>query len=845
MSKAVSIETETTKKLTPLMVQYSAIKKDHPDKLLLFRMGDFYELFNDDAKTASEVLNITLTKRNKKSGDNTLMCGFPHHAMESPVNRLLDAGFCVAICDQLEDPSEAKGLVKRGVTLMLSPGVVFNPSNLDAEKNCFVFSFDKETASWIEPSTGKAYFKKTTSFDEVKDLILKIQPKEILCQSDSDFECCDFFLGLRQNLDSSVALKKLKNKDSRKSLLAYLKLMQGDQASFGFNKWSEIKNKDSVKINAQFFNHLEIFKSYDGDSSKSLFNAIRKTKTPGGSRLLKLWLENPLLNLEKIKLRQDGIYKWKEDFAKLSDFREKLNFVGDLERRVARAGHPLGGPSDFLRLKNSLSSLLDSFSDLYFKDRKTLEKFVETLEASIEDEVPGQWSSKGGYIKKGFKADLDALIELSTGAQEEVYKLEAQEKDKTGINGLKIRFNNVFGFYIEVTKLNKDKVPEHYVRKQTLTNAERYTTQELSALEEKVLSAKSKKIALEKEVFTDLKATVRTLLKPLKEAADMCSLEDVYSSMAFLVFEKNFSVPVVVENHAFEITEGFHPVVADDLLKSGKQSFVSNSLKLDAENPFYLITGPNMAGKSTMMRQVVLTAYLGQCGLVVPAQSSVQPLYDGFYTRVGASDVLSEGLSTFMVEMKETSYILKNATKNSLLILDEIGRGTSSHDGAALAHSIVSHITSKIECHTLFATHYHELTEKFKSSNQISNVHMGYSEFEGRIVFTYKIKQGPSQKSYGIEVARLAGLPSTVIEHAKSVQNFEAEANLESEDSSASKKTHQVVVPLEGQLEFNIETRKERVASQRVMDELALVNPLEMTPLEALTKIAKWQDSYL
>jgi len=829
------------------MEQYSSIKKDHSDKLLLFRMGDFYELFNEDAKTASELLNITLTKRNKKSGDDTLMCGFPHHSMESPVNRLLDAGYCVAICDQLEDPSESKGLVKRGITLMLSPGVVFNPANLEAEKNCFVFSFDKNMASWIEPSTGKAFFKKTTGFDDVKDLILKLQPRELLCQNDRDFISCDFFPGLRQNFDSSEALKKLKNKDSRKSLLSYLKLMQGDEASFGFTNWTEIKNKDSVKINAQFFNHLEVFKSNDGDSSKSLFHSIRKTKTPGGSRLLRLWLENPLLNLEQIRSRQEGVYKWKEDFTKLSDFREKLAFIGDFERRVARAGHPLGGPADFLRLKTSLEYLLDAFSDLFFKDRKTLAELLETLEKAIEEEPPGQWASKGGYIKKGLRENLDSLIDLSSGAQDEIYKLEAEEKEKTKINGLKIRFNNVFGFYIEVTKANKDKVPEHYVRKQTLTNAERFTTKELSALEEKVLSAKSKKIALEKEVFFELKKMVRDLLKPLKEAAEMCNLEDVYSSMAFLVFEKNFSVPVITPDHAFEISEGFHPVVADDLLKSGEQSFVSNTIKLDENNSFCLITGPNMAGKSTMMRQVILTAYLGQCGLVVPAQSSVQPLYDGFYTRVGASDILSEGLSTFMVEMKETSYILKNATKDSLLILDEIGRGTSSHDGSALAESIVSYIIEKIGCHSLFATHYHELTDVFKDSVQVRNIHMGYSEFEGRIVFTYKIKSGPSQKSYGIEVARLAGLPTEVIENAKKPKRAILDTDeyiKEAANGNSELEKTKVGVPSQ-QLEFNIQTRKERVASQRVMDELALIKPAEMTPIEALTKIAKWQDSYL
>ena len=415
------------------------------------------------------------------------------------------------------------------------------------------------------------------------------------------------------------------------------------------------------------------------------------------------------------------------------------------------------------------------------------------------------------------------------------------------LNSLKIRFNNVFGFYLEVSKTHKDEVPDHYVRKQTLTNAERYTTQELSTLEEKVLSAKTKKIALEKEVFSEIKTKIRKHLKPLKEAADMCSLEDVLSSMAYLVFEKNFSVPIfsdAASSNSFEVTEGFHPVVSDDLLKSGKQSFVSNTIALNSKNPFCLITGPNMAGKSTMMRQVALTAYLGQCGLVVPARSSNQPLYDGFFTRVGASDVLSEGLSTFMVEMKETSYILKNATVNSLLILDEIGRGTSSHDGSALAESIVFYIVNRTKCHTLFATHYHELAEQFASFDEVRNIHMGYSEFEGRIVFTYKIKDGPSKKSYGIEVARLAGLPEEVIERARNAQNGN---NLEAKGNNdvQAVESKQLEFVIEPNFAHDLETRKEKIVLQKVLDELSKVDPMEMTPMEALTKIVKWQDSYL
>ncbi len=829
-------------KLTPLMKQYGAIKKQHQDKLLLFRMGDFYELFNQDAKIASEVLNITLTKRNKKAGDDTFMCGFPHHAMESPVNKLLNAGYCVAICDQLEAPCEAKGIVKRGVTLLLSPGVVFNTNLLEADAHHYILSFDSQRACWIDSSTGKAYFRKIKSLYEVKDLILKIQPKEILCLDSDKFKVCSFYKGLKQNVSGSPFEKKVLSKDSRKTLLNYLEYMQGEGASFGFTKWIEVKNDESLGLNVHFFKHIEVFKSNEGDKQKSLFNAIKKTKTPGGTRLLRHWLQTPLVNLDKIKERQGSIYKWKEDYTKLMSFREELFFVGDIERRVARAGHPLGAPQDLLRLRRSLEAFLESFKELYFQGLNDVVEVKNLLTSSIEEDPVGQWQTKGGYLKKGFSKDLDKLIDIASGAQKEVNDLEEKERKATGILSLKIRFNNVFGFYIEISKSHKGQVPQYYVRKQTLTNAERYTTQDLSILEEKVLSAKTKRILLEKEVYAKIKEQICSNLKALKSACDMCSLEDVYSSMAYLCFEKNYSIPEFKGFKNLEVKGGFHPVVVDELIQSEKQGFITNELSLNEENKFFLITGPNMAGKSTMMRQVVIIAYLAQCGLVVPAESASLPIYDSIFTRVGASDVLSEGLSTFMVEMKETADILKNATSKSLLILDEIGRGTSSSDGLALAQGIMNYIVSKINCHTLFATHYHELTGVFSNEKKLHNIHMGYSKKDDQIVFTYKIKKGASQKSYGIEVARLAGLPEEVVLEAKEFSG--KNPNLESlkicpqveETLSTSFKNRQ--------LELSLET-SEQIKTKKVIKELLEIDSLKMTPLEALTKITMWKDNFL
>ncbi|MGH1467910.1 MAG: DNA mismatch repair protein MutS [Bdellovibrionales bacterium] len=835
---------EKAVKLTPLMQQYGAIKEQHQDKLLLFRMGDFYELFNEDAKVASEVLNITLTKRNKKADDNTFMCGFPHHAMESPVNKLLDAGYCVAICDQLEDPSQAKGIVKRGVTLLLSPGVVFNTNLLEADSSHYILSFDDERVCWIEPSTGRAYHRKVKSLYEVKDLILRINPKEILCLDAEKFDACSFYKGLKQNVSESLAGKKVASKDSRKTLLNYLEYMQGEGATFGFTKWVEVKGGESLGLNANFFKHVEVFKSNEGDKQKSLFNSIKKTKTPGGTRLLRHWLETPLVDLNKIRERQRSIYKWKEDYTKLVSFRETLSFIGDIERRVARAGHPLGSPQDMLRLRRSLEAFLEGFDEIYFEGRNDVMAVKDILVSSIEDDPVGQWQTKGGYIKKGFSAPLDELIDIASGAQSEVNDLEEKEREATGISGLKVRFNNVFGFYIEISKAHKGSVPEHYVRKQTLTNAERYTTQELTLLEEKVLSAKAKKTLLEKEVYSKIKEDVRSNLKALKSACEICNLEDVYASMAYLCFEKNYSIPEFGDLESLEIKAGFHPVVADELIQSEKHGFITNEVTLNEKNKFFLITGPNMAGKSTMMRQTVVISYLGQCGLVVPAESVSLPIYDSIFTRVGASDILSEGLSTFMVEMKETAEILEKATSKSLLILDEIGRGTSSSDGAALAQSIVKYILSKIDCHTLFATHYHELTEAFSNEEKLKNIHMGYSEKDGKIVFTYKIKEGASQKSYGIEVAKLAGLPDEVVEEAKLFSEKIIEAGPVA-IAAAPVETVSAIEDFDSrQMELPLET-PEQMKTRKVIDELSKINPMEMTPLEALTKITKWQDNFL
>ncbi len=823
----------TPKKPTPLMKQYAEIKRNHPKDLLLFRMGDFYELFGDDAKTASDVLNITLTQRNKKSGDETLMCGFPHHSKDGPINRLLSAGYSVALCDQLEDAKDvAKGsIVKRGVTLILSPGVVYDPFGLDRAQTHEILCFNSKEVSWLEPSTGLAFFKSVECFTDILQMVLKINPKEIVVYDEEQAsKLKDLYKGsIVLAADRSFLSTDFEPKNM---LISYVKGMQGEHSLFGFENWVEVKTTESLKMNLQFLKHLEVFETNEGHKDKCIFNVIKKTKTPGGSRLLRRMLSNPIKDKDVLTKRQKNIKEWYEgSFSELEDFRRSLHEIGDFERRATRAGHSLGKPIDLYRLKNSLKAFVNAFMCVPSKNvelSKALSNLVSKLDSALVDDISLLNDSKVGGIKKAFDEKLDEFIDISVDSQRLVLDLEERERSLTGINTLKVRFNSVFGYYIEVTKTHKDKVPERYMRKQTLTNAERYSTDELSTLEEKVINAKSKRLQLEKEIYKRLKDLVRSNLVELKKCILMSNESDLYSSMAFLMHEKSFSLPKFCDENQLFIKAGFHPVVSDDLSLKGIGSFVTNNLKIDSDNRLFLITGPNMAGKSTFMRMTVLCAYLAQCGLPVPAEEATLPIYNGLFTRIGASDVLSEGLSTFMVEMKETAEILNEADQRSLIVMDEIGRGTSSRDGEALAESLLKHISLKLKSHCLFATHYHELTDKVDSIEAVRNIHLGYLNKEGEIIFTYKIKKGASKNSYGIEVAKQAGLPSSVLEYAKKAASFE----LNSCDIQKNTSNDEF-----RQLEFSLSSK-----APFWIEELKTLDLNQMTPVDALIKLSKWKE---
>ncbi len=827
-------------KETPLVKQYNSIKVKHPNRLLLFRMGDFFELFGKDAETAAPVLDIALTKRNKKDENSDYMCGFPHHAMEAHVNKLLKSGFSVAICDQVEDPKEAKGLVKREVVMMLSPGVVFNPDSLDAETSHFVFAFNESQACWYEPSTGRAYYKGVASREDLSFLLRQIKPAEVLYIDDLDKEGLLYFENRFTKYEGQSGLSP------KEMLLDFVKKMQGSEALFSFLGWTEFSDKNRVNLSKNFFNHLEVFESNEKESSaKSLVDSIKRTKTPGGTRLLKEWLMAPTRSKQVLEERLLSIEKWTKDFEYLKFFRDGLSNVGDLERRISRAGHSLGNPTDLLRLKRALQSVIYSYSREESEWLSSAKGLADLIEGSIEEDFHAQWASKGGYIKKGYNAKMDKLISSATGSREEVAALEEREKIKTKIPSLKVRYNNVFGFYIEVTKVHSSKVPSYYMRKQTLTNAERYTTEELSKIEEKVLSAQTKRISLEKELFNDIKNKIKSLVKELKMISEKVSRDDIYSAWAFLSIEKGYTKPSFVNEMRLNLTGSFHPVVSDDL-----KTFVSNDIILD-EKDCLLITGPNMAGKSTVMRQVVISSYLALCGFYVPAKSAQIPFYDGLYTRIGASDLLSRGLSTFMVEMKETAEILDEASSKSLLILDEIGRGTSSKDGMALAKSILEFIVTKKGAHTFFATHYHELKEL--EFHGVRNVHMGYSNEGASIKFLYKLLKGASEKSYGIEVAKLAGLPESVISSALSINvSSETEEAVSTQQVKLDEKLNiaQDVENDFGQMNFLSAISDDsgiRISEDenKVLEEIKTLKTNQMTPLEALNIISQWQDNFL
>lgn len=774
----MDLSTENTaEKLTPLMRQFWDIKNQHMDKLLLFRMGDFYEMFYQDAVTAAPILNIALTARNKKALDETPMCGVPYHSIATPIGKLLAAGYKVAICEQLEDPAEAKGLVKRGVTRVLSPGMVYDPDSLQEMQTNFVASYDDKTVSFLDSTTGQALTFVVSEEKNLSLLLGLLKPVELVVtaaqrQSDAALWPDDLHLTVFDDLDLDWPEPFSKLSESAARLLTYAVRMQGTAFLAAVKNFEWRGGVKHLQMTPSLIRHLEIFESYRGTDKGSLFYAIDRTKTSAGKRKLKSWLSFPLMDLSKITERQAEVTKWQSDMPKLKKLREALGRLGDLERRISKLSYVSCHSRDLLALRNSLSVAEDicvSYAPVENSVMAETKFCIDLVDRAISEDPPAQMRN-GGIIKKGFDPKLDELIGLAEDSHLKLAELEAKERQLTGISSLKVKFNQVFGYYIEITNTHKEKVPARYMRKQTLANAERFTTDELTELESKVLTAKSKRLELEEAIYHEVRISIQKKARAILQMAEHLSDLDALSAFSWLALEQNYVVPLMIDEGDLKLMSSRHPVVEQEVSKS----FVSNDVGI-SKGQVFLLTGPNMAGKSTLMRQVAICVLLAQIGAPVPCKSAQIPIFERVFTRIGASDHLSEGLSTFMVEMKESAEILRELGSRSLVVLDEIGRGTSTYDGMSLAQAILEQILANGKAHVFFATHYHELTELATTKSKLVNCHMAISEKNGQVSFLHKLKDGPALRSYGIHVAELAGLPKPILQRAEALlKSFEA-----------------------------------------------------------------------
>ncbi len=804
--------------LTPMMQQYLDLKEEYQDCILMFRLGDFYEMFFDDAKTASNVLEIALTGRDCGMQERAPMCGVPHHSVDNYIAKLIAQGYKVAICDQLEAPVAGKSIVKRGITRVITPGTVIENSMLEEGENnylmCIAYPKEKEGniigISYCDVSTGELC---TASFEEESGLlneIIRVNPKEIIT-ADSHIKNLlitleharlkhifanpyfDYAFDEQNAKDRLKEHFKVHNLDafslghsqivSTGALVGYLYGTQKNSL-LHINKIVN-KNKDNyITIDNNTRRNLELTRTIKDNSKKgSLLWLINKTKTAMGARLLNKYILVPLKNPKEINLRLDAVEEIKEDMYLRNSLCEYLKGVYDLERIITKISYGTIDGRDCLSLKNSLNAipyikelLKDAKSDLLkeiYANTDTLEDVYSLLNEAINEDCPHS-ITEGNIIKQGFSVEVDALIDACINGKNWLAELEAKEREQTGIKNLKIGYNKVFGYFIEVTKSNITQVPYRYLRKQTLSNCERYITEELKSLEDTILGGEEKRNTLEYKLFLELRDYIATCIERIQQTAANIAILDCMQSFAFVAYENNYVKPKIKTNGKIDIKEGRHPVVE----KLNKMTFVPNDALLDKEtNNMLLITGPNMAGKSTFMRQIGLIVLMAQIGCFVPAKSAEISIVDRIFTRVGASDDLASGQSTFMVEMNELANILNCATKDSLIILDEIGRGTSTVDGMSIAWASIEYIINKIGAKTLFATHYHELTELEHTFKNLKNFSVAVKEMGSEIIFLHKIIKGGTDKSFGIEVARLAGLPNEVITQANKfldiLQKFE------------------------------------------------------------------------
>jgi DNA mismatch repair protein MutS len=861
---------------TPLMRQYAQVKAKHPDTILLFRMGDFFETFDEDAKITSRVLGITLTRRGNGTAGETPLAGFPHHALDAYLPRLLKAGYRVAVCEQMEDPKLAKGIVKREVIEVVTPGVAFSDKVLEQKRNNYLAAIalpgalatgmDRVGLAFVDVSTAE-FRVAEMPFSSLAEHLGALEPSELLVQR-RDAETVEqvlrsSFHGLttktedwvftedyaRELLTTHFNTPSLKGFGLQEYAIgivaagAVMHYLQETQKSnlLHIRKISPLEVGDFIVLDPSTKRNLEITSSIAGDSDGTLVHVLDRTQTAMGGRLLKRWITQPLNALAPINERLDAVSEFVAGAEQRSTLSASLSRIGDLERLNSRICTARAGPRDLHALcgilqeievlRAATESLSAAALSAIHRDLHTLPDVVALIRSAINPETPATLAD-GGVIQTGYSADLDELRRLSKSGKQWIADLQARERERTGISSLKVGFNNVFGYYIEITNAHREKVPQDYTRKQTLTGAERYITPDLKEYEEKILHAEERILALETQLFTEVRLRVAEHAETITTNARAVATLDCFVSLAAVAVEYGYVRPEVNEGTVIDIVDGRHPVI-EQLLAAGEQ-YTPNSVHLDSrKEQILIITGPNMSGKSSFLRQIGLIALLAQIGSHVPAKKAVIGLVDRIYTRVGASDNIASGESTFLVEMHEAAHIVNTATARSLILLDEVGRGTSTFDGISIAWALTEYLHDRVGARTLFATHYHELNELADLLPRIRNLKVDVREYGDKVIFLHKVTPGFADHSYGIQVAQMAGLPEELTDRAKQLlKNLESsDLTFDDEDRGARRRGRSP----SSSVQLTLFEMKDDVIRQRLKE----INPDTLTPLDALKLLAE------
>ena len=849
---------------TPLMRQYNKVKAEYSDAIVLFRMGDFYETFSEDAKITAKILGIVLTKRSNGAAADVPLAGFPYHALDNYLHKLVNAGYRVAICEQVEDPKLAKGIVKREVIEVVTPGTITAEKALDQNVNQYLASlhFGKSKVGYalLDQSTGEFFLGECVP-ERLTEALRKFSPREILVGESVVYSTANWYRELKpfitkvedwilnydqayRSLIEHFQVKSLKgfgceglNKGITAAGTIFIHMTQSLSGNLDhISAIRPVLDENIMGLDGFTVRNLEIFKSLATQGTHgTLIDVMDHTVTAGGARMLKQWLNHPLTDQKRLNVRLDVVEAFHDNNRVLEDFRDHLKQISDIERIVGRVNNGKVSPKEINGLRLSLEQIPEVKSVLKGSGNKVLkalvkrfgdtDAIVDLIMKTVHSEAPAQ-IKQGNVILGGVDDELDELRQLSTGGKEWIAQLQATERERTGISSLKVGFNKVFGYYLEITKAHSDRVPEEYIRKQTLVSSERYITPDLKEHEEKILSADEKIDAIESRLFGELCSQILSQASVLQENASVLSRFDVLSTFSSVAKAHKYIRPILNNKGSLKIRGGRHPVV--EQLIPATERFIPNDLDIDTKKiQIQLITGPNMAGKSTYLRQIGLIVLMAQVGSFVPAESSVIGMVDKLFTRVGASDNLAGGESTFLVEMNEAANILNNATNKSLILLDEIGRGTATYDGLSLAWAITEHLhnTVAVAARTLFATHYHELTDLEDSLARLENHHIAVKEFGNKIVFLRKILPGPGDKSYGINVAQMAGLPKQVIKRASEILNYHLTNHSSDQQLDVEAAAQQISIFAEQE--------------SALKTDLTELDVLNLSPLEAIRRLDK------